>query len=153
MKASTMLMDVWILFSFQVSLFLKWFLFYNETYFYIKFSCFQFDLCFDIGYTNYFLLILLIIQIVVHKNSPRKNALSACKTSPKGITQFSSYVNVKGVIFNYPLNLIAKVITLNNMLSVTSDSILGYDLQIPGNILQVLQPFSIFSYIIGVISI
>ena len=141
MKASTMLMDVWILFSFQVSLFLKWFLFYNETYFYIKFSCFQFDLCFDIGYTNYFLLILLSIQIVFHKNSPRKDALSACKTSPNGITtQFSSYVN-------------AKVITLINMLAVTSDSIFGYDLQISGNILQVLQPFSIFSYIIGVISI
>ena len=101
-----------------------------------------------------FLLILLIIQIVVHKNSPRKNALSACKTSPKGITtQFSSYVNVEGGIFNHPWKLITKVITLNNMLSVTSDSILGYDLQILGNILQVLQPFSIFSYIIGVIYI
>ena len=39
------------------------------------------------------------------------------------------------------------------MLIVTSDSIFGYDLQISGNILQVLQPFSIFSYIIGVIFI
>ena len=95
-------------------------------------------------YTNYFLLILLIIQIVVHKNRPRKDALSACKTSPKGITtKFSSYVNVKGGIFNYPWKLIAKVITLNNMLAVMSDSIFGYDLQISGNILQVLQPFSI----------
>ena len=74
--------------------------------------------------------------------------------SPKGITtQFSSYVNVKGGIFNYPWNLIAKVITLNNMLAITSDSIFGYDHQISGNILQVLQPFYIFSYIIGVISI
>ena len=74
--------------------------------------------------------------------------------SPKGITtQFSSYVNVKGGIFNYPWKLIAKVITLNNMLAVTSDLIFGYDLQISGNILQVLQPFFIFSYIIGVISI
>ena len=70
--------------------------------------------------------------------------------SPKGITtQFSSYVNVKGGIFNY----FAKVITLNNMLAITSDSIFGYDHQISGNILQVLQPFYIFSYIIGVISI
>ena len=109
---------------------------------------------FYIGYTNYFLLILLIIQIVVHKNSPRKDALLACKTSPKGITtQFSSHVNVKGGIFNYPWKIIAKVITLINMLAVTSDSIFGYDLQISGNILQVLQPFSIFSYVVGVISI
>ena len=30
------------------------------------------------------------------------------------------------------------------MLAVTSDSIFGHDLQISSNILQVLQPFSIF---------
>ena len=78
----------------------------------------------------------------------------ACNTSPKGITtQSSSYVNVNGGIFNYPRKLIAKVITLNNMLAIMSDSIFGYDLQISGNILQVLQPFSIFSYIFSVISI
>ena len=82
------------------------------------------------------------------------NCLPYFFSPSKGITtQFPSYVNVKGGIFNYPWKLIAKVITLNNMLAVTSDSIFGYDLQISGNILQVLQPFSIFSFVIGVISI